>query len=294
MSEVVAIPGLIEIYENYDLFILDQWGVMHDGKKGYNSAIKCIDKLIDEKKLLSIISNSSKRKKNTVERLSSLGFNQNDFSEIMTSGEMVWNYLANKNNKFVKNLEINCFYIHDYTNEDGKKYIKGLEKFNFVDSINDAHFILACTPFPNKKVIDYYPILEKAKNKNLPFICANPDFSSVDSINNSLIFCMGAISEMYKAIGGKSIILGKPSIEIYLETLKEFDHIKKNRILAIGDSLYHDIQGARNFGIDSLLITSTGIHGELFDKKYPIWETKGNTLKNLNTKPKFICSEFKF
>ncbi len=62
MSVVKNIYGLKEIFQNYDTFILDQWGVMHDGYNGYPEAINCIYNLISKKKKLIIISNSSKKK----------------------------------------------------------------------------------------------------------------------------------------------------------------------------------------------------------------------------------------
>jgi ribonucleotide monophosphatase NagD (HAD superfamily) len=80
MSKVKTILGLKEIYNNYDIFILDQWGVMHDGYKGYDCAINSVEKLIKENKKLIIISNSSKRKNSSIRRLKSLGFDKNHFS----------------------------------------------------------------------------------------------------------------------------------------------------------------------------------------------------------------------
>ena len=86
------INSFSKILDKYDFFILDQWGVMHDGHKGYKHAINAVNKLIIEDKKLIIISNSSKRKISSVNRLKDLGFNKNDFIEILTSGEMK-NYL---------------------------------------------------------------------------------------------------------------------------------------------------------------------------------------------------------
>ena len=64
--------------------------------------------------------------------------------------------------------------------------------------------------------------------------------------------------------------------------------------LAIGDSLFHDIRGAVNFGVDSLLITSTGIHSDFFDNKNPSWKTINNSLKKLQIKPTYICNKLNF
>ena len=294
MSAVKNIAGLKEIFQNYDAFILDQWGVMHNGYAGYPEAIKCISNLISNNKKLIIISNSSKKKESTSKRLPSLGFNQNQFAEIMTSGEMVWKNLVDE--AFVKGKKLgkNCFHIFDKSKEDGINFRNGLEKFNFVSKIDSADFILGCTPFINSCVIDYIPILSEAIKNNLSFVCANPDFDTVENNSGKLIICMGTIAALYENMGGKTIILGKPSNEIYLESTKIIPNIDKSKILAIGDSLSHDIKGAIDFGIDSLLVTSTGIHQKFFDKLKPIWESNTNTLKNLGIKPSFICSEFKF
>jgi len=294
MSKISTIKGLNEIYENYDVYILDQWGVMHDGQQGYKNAINCVNKLFNIKKKLIIISNSSKRKTSTLSRLPKIGFNINYFDEVMTSGEMIWQSLLKENYEETKNLGKNCFHIHDNSSSDSKIYLEGLEKFNFVNEIEKSDFILGCTPFVGKKVMDYIPILSIAKKKNLPFVCANPDFDTVERNSKNLAFCMGTISELYKNMGGKIFFLGKPSIEIYIESVKVLQNIDKSRILAIGDSIFHDVKGAMNFGIDSLLITSTGIHQDLFDAKNPSWESDNNILRNSAIKPTFICSEFIF
>lgn len=295
MSKVITIKGLEEIYKNYDTFILDQWGVMHDGEKGYLQAINCVDKLFLENKNLVIISNSSRRKKSTLCRLPSLGFKSNSFKEVMTSGEMIWQSLLNENYNETKNLGKNCFHIFDQFKEGGKDFFKGLEIFNIVKNIEDSDFILGCTPFANSKVLDYIPILDTAFKKNIPFLCANPDFETVTtSVSGNNIFCMGTIAELYKNMGGTTFILGKPNIDIYNESTKNINNLSKSRVLAIGDSLHHDIKGALNFGIDSLLITSTGIHHNFFDKKKPNWDENHSLLLNLEIKPSFICSEFTF
>ena len=294
MKIPMTITRLEEIYDNYDAFILDQWGVIHDGNKGYLNAIQCVEKLYSKKKILTIISNSSRKKDETIMRLPNLGFQSAHFHEVMTSGEMIWLSLKNKNNSEVKNLGKRCFHIYDQTKNEGEIFQKGLEKYIFVKNIEDADFILGCTPFFEKAVVDYIPLLNVAKEKDLLFVCANPDFESLEKKSNSLTFCMGTIAELYNRLGGKTFILGKPSIEIYKKTFEELKNIKKSRILAIGDSLFHDIKGALNFGVDSLLITSTGIHNDFFDNENPSWKTSNNSLKKLGIKPTYVCKELFF
>ena len=294
MNIPTTITGLEEIYDNYDAFILDQWGVIHDGNKGYLNAIQCVEKLYSKKKILTIISNSSRKKEETIMRLPNLGFQSAHFHEVMTSGEMIWLSLKNKNNSEVKNLGKRCFHIYDQTKNEGEIFQKGLEKYIFVKNIEDADFILGCTPFFEKAVVDYIPLLNVAKEKELLFVCANPDFESLEKKSNTLTFCMGTIAELYNSLGGKTFLLGKPNIEIYKKTFEELKNIKKSKILAIGDSLFHDIKGALNFGVDSLLITSTGIHNDFFDNENPSWKTGNNSLKKLGIKPTYVCKELFF
>ena len=287
-----VINSFSEISDKYNVFILDQWGVMHDGHHGYDHAIDAVKHLIYKNKQLIIISNSSKRRISSINRLKDLGFDKNNFIEVMTSGEMIWQELKDFSYKYDFKTK-NCFHIFDSSKEDGKDFRIGLEKFKFIDNIKDADFILACTPFQNTKPIDYIPILKEALEMNLIMFCANPDFVTVEENNDKNIYCMGTIADLYDHMGGKVVILGKPSKEIYLKSCKQFDQIYKSETIAVGDSLDHDILGASNFGVDSVLITS-GIHKDLF--KYST--EKG--IKNIendrkwNFKPTYVCENFSF
>ena len=152
--------------------------------------------------------------------------------------------------------------------------------YSIKGTINDANFILDCTPFSGLNTIDYIPLLTKALDKKLPFVCANPDYESVEKNSKGINICMGTIAQLYKSLGGEIFILGKPKIDIYIESTKKIKKLDKSKVLAVGDSMYHDIQGANLFGVDSLLITS-GIHQSSFDGKKPRWETNINQVKNL-------------
>ena len=287
-----VINSFSEISDKYNVFILDQWGVMHNGQYGFDHAIDAVKHLIYKNKQLIIISNSSKRRISSINRLKDLGFDKNNFIEVMTSGEMIWQELKDFSYKYDFKTK-NCFHIFDSSKEDGKDFRIGLEKFKFIDNIKDADFILACTPFQNTKPIDYIPILKEALEMNLIMFCANPDFVTAEENDEKNIYCMGTIADLYDHMGGKVVILGKPSKEIYLKSCKQLDQINKSKTIAVGDSLDHDILGASNFGVDSVLITS-GIHKELF--KYST--EKG--IKNIendrkwNFKPTYVCENFSF
>ena len=284
------INNISEIIDLYDVFILDQWGVMHDGSNGYLHAIEAIDKLFNENKKLIIISNSSKRKISSINSLKKLGFNKKNFAEVMTSGEMIWQELKNSIQNYGSDLN-NCFHILDESKEDGLAFREGLNKFNFVADVRKADFILACTPFENMEPIDYIPTLNSAIDKDLIMFCANPDYVTIQKDNKKNIFCMGTIADLYDHMGGEVIVLGKPSKKIYLESTKEIKKLDRSRIIAIGDSLDHDILGASNFNIDSILISS-GIHNELFQNSIQIGLNEIKNSKKWGFEPTYICNSF--
>jgi Predicted sugar phosphatases of the HAD superfamily len=87
--------------------------------------------------------------------------------------------------------------------------------------------------------------------------------------------------------------MGKPSKEIYFESCKSINQLDISRILAVGDSLDHDILGAVNFGIDSILI-SNGIHKDLFEKNIEIGLKNIENTKKWNFKPTYLCKNFSF
>ena len=279
-----------EIINLYDVFILDQWGVMHDGNYAYDHAINSVEKLIEAKKKLIIISNSSKRKVSSLHKLESLGFNSKDFLDVMTSGEMIWHELFNSINNYGSNLK-NCFHIYDESKEDGLYFRNGLNEFNFVSNIKDSNFILACTPFKNTKPMDYIPILRDAIDLKLNMFCANPDFVTIEKNSENNNFCMGTIADLYEHMGDNVIILGKPSKKIYLESCKKIKNLDLSKIVAVGDSLDHDILGANNFGIDSILISS-GIHKDIFKNSLEKGIKNIKNSKKWNFNPTYLCSNF--
>ena len=111
MQKPKIINSISEIVNEFDTFFLDQWGVLHDGVRGYKSAINCITKLKKLNKNLIIVSNSSKKKQETISRLKPLGYNKNYFIEVMTSGEMIWQELNNPKLQWSKKLGKNCYHL---------------------------------------------------------------------------------------------------------------------------------------------------------------------------------------
>ena len=120
-----------------DIFILDQWGVMHDGKKGFIKSNHLVQTLYDSGKTLIIVSNSSKKINDTKSNLPKLGYDLKYFSEVMTSGEMILQSLLNTQYPETNNLGKNCYHIFDNSKDDHNEFRKDLSKFNFVDNLEN-------------------------------------------------------------------------------------------------------------------------------------------------------------
>jgi HAD superfamily hydrolase (TIGR01459 family) len=107
----------------------------------------------------------------------------------------------------------------------------------------------------------------QARARKLPLICANPDI--VVERGDRLIYCAGAVAELYRELGGEVIFYGKPHRPIYerameLAAERHGHAVPPARVLAIGDSVRTDLVGAHGFGIDCLFVTR-GIHAEDFE-----------------------------
>ena len=127
---------------------------------------------------------------------------------------------------------------------------------------------------------------------NLIMFCANPDFVTIEE-NNEKNLLYGNYCRFIRPYGWKVVILGKPYKEIYLKSCKQLDQINKSKTIAVGDSLDHDILGASNFGVDSVLIT-IGIHKDLFKNSIEKGIKNIENDRKWNFKPTYVCENFSF
>ena len=109
---------------------------------------------------------------------------------------------------------------------------------------------------------DYDATLAALKARGLDLVCANPDI--VVEVGDELIYCAGAIAARYAAIGGRVIHAGKPFPAIYdlaLSLAREASGREpdRTRILAVGDAMHTDVEGATRQGLASIFVTE-GIH----------------------------------
>ncbi len=249
------ISGISKIVDDYDFFILDIWGVIHDGVTLYPEVIETLKFLRSKRKKICLLSNAPRRADKVQEFLNKMLITNDYYDFIVTSGEAVFNSLEENYKNNFKDFGKKYFYIGPKKDID---LIKDLN-YSLVETARDADFVIA-TGFDS----DSSTIEEKisqilsAKKYNLPMICANPDLIVV-RIDGSKMLCAGVIAKEYEKIDGQVVYFGKPFSKVYETAIdcfqkKFFQEIDRKKIIAIGDGLETDIKGADNFKIDSILV----------------------------------------
>jgi len=253
------IRGVREIAADYDGFVLDLWGVVHDGVQPYPGVLDCLRAMLDAGKRVVLLSNAPRRAYDVVNRITAIGVPQGLYHAVMSSGEEAWEYLKARDDPFYADLGRRCLHI---CSDRDLEIRHGLD-LKYVDDPGAADFILNTGPAGwDDTIEDYAPILAAGRERGLKMVCANPDLM----VNHgaSLALCAGALAVHYEEIGGRVRWHGKPYPSVYESCFRLLGIDDRRRILAVGDSLRTDIAGANGAGIASLLIAGQGIHADEF------------------------------
>ena len=235
--------GLKSIVDNYDLFYIDLWGVIHNGIKLHDEAILTLKKLLEAKKEFVLLTNAPRPNVTVKIFLEKMGMEKKIRDHVFTSGEASLNYLK----KFY--LKEIFFHIGPPRDFDLFNDFKNNQSTN----LDSAQYLLCTGLFDDHdKDLNYYKELFK-KHTNKKMICTNPDL--VVDRGNIRELCAGSVAMVFEKMGGKVTYFGKPYPEVYNQSI---DNINK-KILSIGDNLNTDIKGANLLNYDSLLI-SNGVH----------------------------------
>jgi HAD superfamily hydrolase (TIGR01459 family) len=255
---IQLVTGMREVAPDYDGFILDLWGVVHDGVAPMPGALECLRALMERGKRIVLLSNAPRRADDVVRRIAEIGVPEDLYHHVMSSGEEAWLHLYRRDDPFYAALGQRCLHIGSERDMEIREGL-GLE---FVETVEEAQFILNTGPAGWDDVIqDYEPLLRPALARDLPMICANPDL--VVMRGSTLHLCAGGLAKWYEEAGGRVRWHGKPFRAVYDTCLGLLGIDDRSRVLAVGDSLRTDIAGAIAAGLDSILIAG-GIHAREF------------------------------
>jgi HAD superfamily hydrolase (TIGR01459 family) len=283
--------GISDISDSYVGFIIDQWGVLHDGNHAFDGVVDCLKELQARKKYVIILSNSGKRAEDNMRRLADLGIPPSLYNVLLTSGEMTWSGLKAQSDGFFKNIGKKCLLI---SRGGDRSIVEGLD-VDVVDNAKDANFlIISGTDAPEKTLEDYEPILRDAARYSLKAICANPD--SLGVMKGQNIMGAGTLAARYKDFGGVVEYIGKPHQPIFQHCIRilQQNDIYPGQTVVIGDTMAHDILGGSLVNIDTCLVKQ-GLHANAFktartpaevDKSLEILIRQYN-----NVRPKYLLDE---
>jgi HAD superfamily hydrolase (TIGR01459 family) len=259
MIEPTFCFGLADLASRYRGFIVDQWGVIHDGARPYAEALDCLVRLREAGKRVVLLSNSGKRTTVNAARLSELGIDDSLYDAIVTSGEATWQALSERTDPFFAALGRRCFL---WSRGGDRSVVEGLP-IEVADAVDNADFVLLGGVEDDARLEEFSPALEAAAARRLPLVCANPDIVAVLP-NGGFGMAPGAIAHHYEQLGGQVAYVGKPHRPIYQVCLQTLGNPPHDEVLAVGDSVAHDVAGGAAMELDTALVMA-GIHSRIFD-----------------------------
>jgi HAD superfamily hydrolase (TIGR01459 family) len=256
------IESLAEVSDRYDALFCDLWGCLHNGLRPFPEAVAALAAFRESGGRVVLLTNSPRPSRGVVRQLDRMGLPREVYDVVASSGDAaqagmmagavgrrVWHLGPEKDERFFTDLP------------DDLPPGPGVERVGL-----DAAEGIVCTgPIDeeNDTPADYRPVFLKAKVRGLKLLCANPDI--VVDQGDKRLYCAGALAALYEEMGGESLYFGKPHPPIYDLARRRLAalgaSVANDRILAVGDGIATDVQGAIAEDIDAIFITG-GIAAE--------------------------------
>jgi HAD superfamily hydrolase (TIGR01459 family) len=250
------LSGFAPLAERFDGFVLDLWGVIHDGIKPFPQAIDCLERMRARGKATLLLSNVPRPNAPVQAMLRRMGIADGLYTDILTSGEAVRRALLDPPDLWWAELGHRVFHLGP---ERDRPILDGLD-LQSVEDPSKANFVLNTGPDDHHNPSDlgaFEPVLQDCAHRRLPMICANPDLEVIRG--GIRVLCAGALALRYRSLGGDIRSLGKPDPAIYQPVLERLG-IAPTRVLAVGDALATDIAGATGVGLAACWVLD-GLHG---------------------------------
>ena len=248
------IPHFSALAADYDLVLCDVWGVVHNGVAAWPAACDALMRARAKGASVVYITNSPRPSEQVSRQLERMHVPRETYDAIVSSGDVT---------RAVIKARPRQVPFHLGPERDASVFA-GLDVR--LAPLETADYVV-CTGLVDDETEtpqDYRATLERMIARKLFMVCGNPDV--VVERGDKLVYCAGALADMYQTMGGEALYAGKPYKPIYEMALQLGKQaagrdIGLGRVLAIGDSVRTDLKGARTMGIDFLFITS-GIHAE--------------------------------
>ena len=253
-----ALDGLREIAPRYDAILSDVWGVVHNGVTAHPAAVEALVAYRRQGGRVVLITNAPRPAGPIIEMLDGMGISRDAYDALVSSGGATRAVLA------AEFRDKTVHYVGPPLENDAL-----FEGLNITLGPAEAASAIVVTDLDDD---DETPDMYEDRirfwlSRNLPMLCANPDRVVEDG--HRIIYCGGALADLYEAHGGMVRMIGKPYRPIYTEALHQAEiatgrSLDRSKILAIGDSVRTDAIGAAGAGLDLLFITGS-IHAAELD-----------------------------
>jgi len=238
----------------YDVLLCDVWGVVHNGIAATLESCAALVRFRSQGGTVVLITNAPRPGDFVQSFIDTLKVPRDAYDAIVSSGDVTRSLVAERAGERVFHL-------------GPERDLPIFEGLNVeVASVERADFVVCSGLYDDTRVTpqDYVKLIDDMRALGLSMICANPDV--VVERGDQLVYCAGAIADLYAHAGGNVIYAGKPYRPIYEQALARAQALRRRpvdpaRVLAIGDSVRTDLKGAVDFNIDSLFVTA-GIHAE--------------------------------
>lgn len=245
-----ALQGVRDLADRFDAFVVDQFGVLHDGSAPYPGAVEALTRLTGAGRTVLLLSNSGKRSAPNEARLARLGFAPGSWSHFLSSGEVAWRMLAEELRHAAR---LRCLLV---ARDGDRSAVEGLP-LALTETGDDADIVLLSASEGDRYDLDHYRnLLAPAAARGVRCICTNPD--RIMLTPSGPRFGAGRIAELYAGLGGPVTWIGKPFPQIYAAALDLLGRPAPARVVCVGDSIEHDVAGGRGAGLATALV-STGI-----------------------------------
>ena len=245
------LPGIDALLPRYDAFLVDQFGTLHDGTTPYDGAAAALRRMRAAGKSVVLLSNSGKPAAVNARRLQRLGIGADLYDLQLTSGEAGMRLLRQEAIAEARGRR-RCLLLE----RDGDGELLGLLGLDAAEPEDADLVIIAGSEGERRPMAWYADLLAAPARRGVPALCFNPDRTMLTPRGPA--FGAGQIAERYAALGGHVTWIGKPHGAIYAMALAELGNPPPARVAGIGDSVEHDIAGARHAGCGAWLVR-TGI-----------------------------------
>ncbi|NVO17838.1 MAG: TIGR01459 family HAD-type hydrolase [Rhodoplanes sp.] len=240
--------------DRYDVAFCDVWGVIHNGVAPFPEACDALTRFRAGGGTVVLLTNAPRDGDVVIDFLDKLTVPREAYDAVVTSGDVARAEIEARRDQSV---------LHIGPERDYSMFDHLALRFTDVES---ADYVVCSGLYDDETETpdNYRDLVAAMRKRNLFMVCANPD--RVVERGHVLVYCAGAIADLYASVGGAVMFTGKPYRPIYERALARAQQLRGaevplSRVVAIGDSVRTDLRGATAFGIDCLFVTA-GIHAE--------------------------------